>query len=77
LDLIPCEVDVTVAADGFLLVTRDNQVPVLADPLFPIVQNPNVQVLLTVNEDLLAALLIFEADFVVVVSASAFGTAGL
>ena len=46
------------------LVRLDDQVALVADPLERVVLDPHVLVLLGVDEDLLRALLVFEADLV-------------
>src|ERR1017187_3807177 len=64
LDVIARDVFVLIAVYFFHLVANDVQVPVLADPLLGVVQNPDVLIFLTVDENLFGAGFVFQADLV-------------
>src|ERR1039457_908928 len=64
LDVIARDVSVLIAVYFFHLVANDVQVPVLADPLLGVVQNPDVLIFLTVDENLFGAGFVFQADLV-------------
>ena len=69
--LITFGVRVFVSLDQFILVLLDDQVPVFADPFLGDFFNANVLVLFSVQKNLFAAFLVFEAEFVETLSAFA------